>query len=509
MDVKGVINELTSKVYLHPVAHSYVVSPARTRAIFKGNQGGGTTVAAYDAALRLLGLHPVEYRNKLDKPIRFVSKVKPKDSGDEENQQYVEFKRLFPAELIKSDVTVRVNNMKLRDPAGGADHVVEFMSSQQEIDAFMSVQRSALYQDEEIDRLKWDENKMRLAKASSDGTGGDTSICLTPVRGLDWTYDDIWLKAECIYRSKLISEKFGFPEVEETGKSTGIVAFCWATDDNPVMKKEALDNLFSGIDDPDELAMRRYGVFRQVSGRIYKNFERQVIVLPEDARIDFSSMWNYRVIDYHPNKPWNVSWVAVSDRNEWFVFQEYLANSDRYTTNEIRDHIRAMSVVDEDDLFNRASLIDPLSKMMQSNSGMSAFDSLRLGEEGLRRLQGADTKNTNGRMSIKTRINNSLRCGMPFNNMHPDGVVDMRYGPYLPTIWFTSDCPGHIEHFSNWRYIDWQHERVKANKTTKREGEKWSDYCRNLEFLGALNPVYYEQDEADDYTENRYFRGRR
>jgi hypothetical protein len=134
----------------HPMAQKYIMSKASTRVNIKGNQGGGTATAMFDMSLRLLGMHPVKERNRIEAPIRCVSKCLPKNEDDEENQQYVEFKKMFPPELIVKDITFRTNNLVLRDSNGGKDRKVEFMSKKQEIDAFMSVQRQTLYQDEEI-----------------------------------------------------------------------------------------------------------------------------------------------------------------------------------------------------------------------------------------------------------------------------------------------------------------------------------------------------------------------
>jgi len=67
----------------------------------------------------------------------------------------------------------------------------------------------------------------------------------------------------------------------------------------------------------------------------------------------------------------------------------------------------------------------------------------------------------------------------------------------LPTIWFLDNCKGHIEHFRSWRMQEWKDEHVKATRDDKKMTVKWSDFCRNIEFLGAMNPVWYEMPESD------------
>jgi hypothetical protein len=256
-------------------------------------------------------------------------------------------------------------------------------------------------------------------------------------------------------------------------------------------------------------------VFKQVSGRIYKAFDKNVHVVPalEVFSADlFRRYWNYRVIDFHPQKPWYVSYIAITPQNEWIVWNELLARHENKSTLEMRDMIKMESVADEDSEFNRATLIDPLSTMKQhssDNSGTTVFDDLKRGDRGIHRLMCADTKNVQGRMEIKKRLKNSLKCQVPGNNLDTTDQIDPRYGDYLPTIWFTDNCKGHIEHFNSWRMVDFKQDHVKATRDIKRESEKFSDYTRNIEFLGCLNPVYYRQDIQSNFEPSRLFQGRR
>jgi hypothetical protein len=109
---------------------------------------------------------------------------------------------------------------------------------------------------------------------------------------------------------------------------------------------------------------------------------------------------------------------------------------------------------------------------------------------------------------IKTRLKNSVLCQVPGNNHFPNLPPDIRFGHYKPTLWFLDNCKGHIEHFKSWRYVDYKQEHVKATRTVKKESQKWSDFCRNVEFLGALNPVYYDRVENENWHKSKLFQGR-
>jgi len=514
----------------HPVAAEYLKSEAMTRVIIKGNQGGGTRAAMQDAACRLLGVHPVSKRNKIEVPIRCISKCLPKNDEDEENQQYVEFKRLFPTDYIKRDITSRSPHMILRDPGGGADKKIEFLSKKQDVDAFMSVQRASIYQDEEIEKIKWDENQSRLAIPASRGKGGDTSLVLTPVKGLDWTYDSIWCRACKIFRSDCVraflknefNVKVPAVEIFKENAVRDIEIFSWATDDNPMVDGAAIDRLFGSLDEQhekDELAMRRYGVFRQATGRIYKTFDTGIHVIPWDKHWQadtFRYYWHYRIIDYHPAKPWYISWVAVTPTHEWFVWHELTAYHDNLTSHDLKFKIQELSLLDEEDEYNRGVEIDPLAKVKQSNSGFSVFDDLSRGPDGLKGCRAAITTardehgNEHGRMNVRTRLKNSLRAGVPGNNLIKNMDPDIRFGNYLPTIWFFDCCTGHIKHFNTWRTVRWKQEATRAVKNIEKPAQKWSDFCRNIEFLGARNPVFYDLDKQhDEWDGKRFFQGQR
>ena len=484
------LTQLTNFV-VHPTVYEFINSEALTRCTFKGNQGGGTASHMYDLSLRLLGIHPVKWRNKIKEPIRLISKVQPKSDDDVLNQQYVELKKLLPNEQIIRDIKTHPPAvMTVKNPYGGSQHYrVELMSSQQEIDAFMSVPRQALYIDEELEKMKYDENQMRLLAVS-----GDTNVALTPVRGLDWTFDVLWRRAKRICRSKTICDKYGFPREESFNNENDIECFCWATDDNPILPKDTIDRIFENIVDPDDLAMRRYGVFKQAAGQIYKSFDVNTHKLSIEKywnEMRFKTYWHFRVIDYHPTKPWYVSWVAISPQQERFVWNEWVASHDRVNTYDLRDAIKRKSLVGEDTELNRKTLIDPLATEKQPTTITSMFDDISRGENGLRRCQPSDTKNQQGRMNVKYWLKNSLDCEVPFNNKRTDNKKDPRFGDYIPTLWFFENCHEHIEHFRNWRTRDYRTEEAKATHDDRKMIQKWSDFCRNLEFLGNLNPVFY------------------
>ena len=136
------------------------------------------------------------------------------------------------------------------------------------------------------------------------------------------------------------------------------------------------------------------------------------------------------------------------------MWNELKAYHDKTTSFELRDQIKAESLLEEDDEFNRKTIIDPLACVDQANTNRSVKDDISSGEQGLRRVESADTKNKNARINIKNRLKNALICGVPGNNLNTKDPPDIRFGQYRPTLWFLDNCEEHIEHFRHWRQPD-------------------------------------------------------
>ena len=57
----------------------------------------------------------------------------------------------------------------------------------------------------------------------------------------------------------LSKRDFIVPQIETTDSPYSIAVFQAATDDNPTLNIEVINEIFKQIDDPDALAIRRYG----------------------------------------------------------------------------------------------------------------------------------------------------------------------------------------------------------------------------------------------------------
>lgn len=440
-----------------------------------GNQFGKSSSVAYDYVLRIMGMHPIEGKNiRPNDPIRtfrFASETLPSDGSDGEsrNTQYPAFRKRLPYELLKKDITIRRPVLTVKCIQGGPDIYVEFVSYNQDVQAMAGVQRKSIWLDEEPHLDFYQEQLPRLLAAN-----GDMIFSMTPVE-ISWVYDELFERAHHYYRTQSIVDFYQramnqrLPIYEETDSPEDIAVIQAATDDNPTLDLDTINELFSGMDD-DTLAMRRYGVFKQISGRVFKDFVWNTHVLRADKYLPdgVGRDWIHgRGIDYHEHNPWACGWMCLNPHDEAFIYNEFNPSPDNTVTHDIARFIALQSR----DYRYRVDLIDPLAGKKQLNTGFSTTEDLNryfyeFKREGIG--NGAywipwDTKTTVGRDEIKTRLKNARLVGRPGNNETVVQGVRKR----LPTIWILDHCRIAAQSMKNWRWEEWQDRASKENKDLK------------------------------------------
>lgn len=440
--------------------------PHLTIGIFSGNQAGKTSSVAEHYFLRTQGMHPIENKNRLAKKIRCMSSSLPESADAEEgdNTQYLELKKRIPRELIVKDITARNQNLVIRSPIHGKS-IFEFRSSKQELQDVGKIQLSSVWHDEETPKGHREECKMRLLAER-----GDEVFSLTATNPFTYVFDEVYERAQFIFRTSTIAKKFNLPQVEHRKIKSDIAVIQMATDDNPIMDKGTIERIFRDITDPDEYLLRRYGIFKQISGRVHKTYNPQTTYISFQKYFPngIPKKWFHaRGIDYHESRvPWSIGWLSASPEDEWFLWKEFhpaIDGPNAYNTYEIAKAIARKS----DDYKFDCNLIDPLANKKQANTLFSTTDDLNryfdeiYRQEGLGGpcfWQGWDTKGTTGRSEIAKRFKNANRVGVPFNNK----VVDKGRVTYLPTAWICDTCPKFHKSVMSWCFGEWVSSQSKA-----------------------------------------------
>lgn len=479
--------------------------------LFTGNQSMKTASMAMYNVMSILGILPVEHKNiRPTDPIRiirFASEKLPGESGETgnrevKNTQYPEFKKWLPRSLIKKDITIRNPVMTLKDPQGGDDILVEFVSFNQDIQAQAGVQRRRVWIDEHSHRAFYEEQLPRLLAAN-----GDLFVTLTPAQEyLDWEYDEFFERASRIIRTPTIVQSYkeegvDFPLIENTGIDSDIAIIMAATDDNPTLDKETIDKMFELIGDPDVIAIRRYGKFKQISGKIFKMFDKRVHIISKDKYFPngLPHDWLHaRGIDFHEQNPWAIGWIALSPDDEAFIYNEFYPSPESMVTSEISKRIAIMSGTYKYNI----SLVDPLAAKKQANTGYSVQDDLSsymydLKQEGMGTggfWQSWDTKSQIGRDAIRSRLANAKLCRIPFNNKINKNGREYR----LPTLWVLNNCKLSAEFMYQWRKDEWASREASLTKDSKdKPQQKWSHF--NMVWEG----IFKHQGFNVSYFRNR------
>ena len=424
------------------------------------------------------------------------------ESTEVRNSVYPAFKKWLPAFLIKKDITARKPSITLFDPNHGQqfgdiqhqgeDIVVEFVSYSQSVQALAGVQRLSIWCDEEPPLPFFEEQLPRLLAED-----GDLLISLTPANRVTWTYDEIFEQTQIYIRTPTICEflKEQEPDKEHkriqwTESKNDIAVIQAATDDNPTINKEVIEQTYIW-DDPDTIATRRFGLFRAATGRIFSDMNLMVHVIdpkkyfsPQNGFRPPSNYLHARSIDYHERNPWAIPWVALSPENEMFVYWEFSPNPLKWVTLSIAQEI---AKINNHQRF-AINLIDPLANKVQTNTGTTVIEDLNQIFSKLRRQgegQGGywepfDTKGLKGRDDIRERLKNSLLVEKPFSNR----VLRDGREVWLPTMWVFDNCRETIKSLKHWRFGEWTQSVDVITKDRKEDPiQKHSHYCTALEGL--------------------------
>ncbi len=499
-----------------------------------------------DYYLRVWGKHPQKHLNFLPedkiRTVRFASENLPWDNENEEvkNTQYPVLKRRFNPNWIIKDITARkpVIAVQPQTPKVLYDGrkvfskpvQFEFSSYGQSTQSQAGVQRKSVYIDESAPKDYFDEQIPRLLAAD-----GDLILSYTPVPGnMGWEYDELYERARVIYRTpcvrKRILDRTGevVPEIQTTNSTDDIAVIMAATDDNPIYaslaneKSERIGRLVTVdeyitdmlllISDEDVIDARRYGLFRQLSGKIFKGFSPPHIIrmdkyFPDGMPHEYK---HFRGIDWHESTPWACGWIMASPDNEIFVYNEYNPSPEKTITMEIA---RVIATRSQDYRFD-LNLIDPLASKIQPNTGLSSMEDLNrifaaLKSEGVGTggyWQVWDTKSQKGRDEIRKRLQNSLLCGMPFNNTVKRDVITTK----LPTLWICDNCTETIKSLKNWRREEWGDRSALMTKDEKEKPQqRWSHFCTMLEGLLKRPEVFQARFNYNPirHEQKKYFQG--
>lgn len=309
-EIGGLFREGLNRAVTRPTVHGYVPhekqirfhsSPEKGRLYIGGNRSGKTVGGILEDIYWLRGQHP--YKKVPPPPIRGRIVSVSLTEG---------IKKIIIPELTRWIPPSDLKNGSWEDSYNKAERTltltngssVELMSYDQDLDKFSGVSRHFTHFDEEPPKDIFDECRMRLVD-----TRGHWWITMTPVEGMTWVYDDVYLPGLT------------------PGGNIAVIAIDSA--ENPYISTAEIEDVVSGLDEAEKQA-RKAGKFVQIGGLIYgKNFSLERHVIPPLGVNQLHAIRNwthYASMDHGLNNPTCWLFHAVSPQGNVITYDEIYDN---------------------------------------------------------------------------------------------------------------------------------------------------------------------------------------
>jgi len=273
----------------------------RNRWMLGGNRTGKTVGGAVEAVWRSRGNHPYQHITRATRGwVVSLDYNVQRDVAQKEVLTWLNPKWIKNIEMRQGRKDNPENGIidfiEVESEHGGVS-IIAFKSCDQGRSKFQGTSQDWIWFDEEPPQDIYDECKMRIID-----TRGHIWGTMTPLQGLTWVYDTIYMNEN------------NDPEVKYWTME-------WA--DNPWLAPEEIALLESTMTE-DEREARQYGKFVAMSGLVYKEFNEDIHVIEP---FDIPQEWYYNIsIDPGLAAPLSAHFYAVDfDGNVYVIAEQYEA----------------------------------------------------------------------------------------------------------------------------------------------------------------------------------------
>lgn len=285
----------------------------KNRWAFGGNRSGKTECGAVEVIYFARGNHP--YRKITKATSGWVVSLSSQVQRDVAQAKILHY--LNPDWIVdvvmssgrKNSIANGVIDYILIRNVFGTVSRIGFKSCDQGREKFQGTSLDYVWFDEEPPQDVYTECKMRVLD-----TNGDIFGTMTPLKGLTFIYNEIYLN------------QFNDPNVWH-------IFMTW--DDNPFISEEAKNSMKASMS-PEELRSREFGEFLDFGGRVYTEFDEQVNVIEP---FDVPAEWQDTIsIDPGLKNPLSAHWYCCDyDGNIYVVAEHYQSEKDiSYHSEQIK-----------------------------------------------------------------------------------------------------------------------------------------------------------------------------
>lgn len=418
------------------------------RLFIGGNRSGKTVGGATESIMWCIGKHP--YIQTPEAPVR--GRVVSVDflNGVEKIVK-PEIARWVPKSMLKGGSWESAYDKELRTLNFENGSFIEFMSYDQDLDKFAGTSRHFIWFDEEPPKEIFDECLMRLID-----TGGYWWITMTPVEGMTWIYDDIFLKGQT-------SERIHVTEVDTT--------------ENPAINSVEIEALMEGLT-KDEKEARLHGRFVQRGGLIYPNFSEKNLLDPFYPPADWL---HFCMMDHGFNNATVWLWAAVDRDGRMVVYDEHYKRREVVAWHAARYHEINERHFQKGVPYPAYNVGDPSIRNTDPITGTSV--QIEYIENGVPIVLG----------------NNDVKAGID--------LVANRLGDaeLPPRLFFTRNCEMTIWEAQRYRWATWATKKHNFEKNPKEEPHKKDDHCMDaLKYGVASRPQVEDQSIPEEVSSMGY-----
>lgn len=269
----------------------------KNRWIFGGNRSGKTECGAVETVYLARGIHPYKENKPITCWVVSLSKQVQRDVAQDKILHYLRkdwIDSIVMQQGRSDSAESGVIDFILVKNIFGSLSKIGFKSCDQGREKFQGTSLDFVWFDEEPPYDIYQECRMRVLDKSGIIFG-----TMTPLKGLTWVYDEIYLNSQN-------DDEVWHIEME------------WA--DNPYLDKKEIESMSKSMS-REELESRRFGHFSQSGGLVYTEFDQQVNVIDS---FPVPKEWQDLIsIDPGLNNPLSAHWYAQDYDGNVYVIAEH------------------------------------------------------------------------------------------------------------------------------------------------------------------------------------------
>ena len=307
-----------NKTKVHRKQMAFHKCNKRNRWVFGGNRSGKSQCGAVEAVWLARGIHPYKQNKTCDGWVVSLSQQVQRDVAQSKILHYLNPDWIVDIIMLtgrKDSAQNGVIDYILVRNVFGEISKIGFKTCDQGREKFQGTSLDWVWFDEEPPFDIYLECRMRVLDRQGMIFG-----TMTPLKGLTWVYDKIYLN-------------------ENNDLEVWCIEMEWA--DNPYLSKSEIDSLTSTLS-ADELESRRYGKFMAKGGLVYSEFDMNVHVIEP---FTVPKEWYDNIsIDPGLHNPLSAHWYAVDfDGNIYVIAEHYMAEQTiEFHANAIIEKCRAL-----------------------------------------------------------------------------------------------------------------------------------------------------------------------